>query len=77
MNKLKVDKFKKSELLHDKLVFSMEELSGAMGVSKPTLYKEVKEGRLKVSRLGGRKIFLPKNIRKWLNKLPTGLHIPT
>jgi excisionase family DNA binding protein len=58
-------------LLNKKLAFSIKELTELMPVSRDTVSREVKAGRLIVTILGRRQMFLAENVRKWLNSLPT------
>ena len=43
---------------HTKLAYSIAELTTLLGLGRSTLYCEVKAGRLKLSKVGGRSIIL-------------------
>jgi len=40
------------------------------GLSAPTIYKEINEGRLKAKKLGKRTIITPEAEKDWINNLP-------
>ncbi len=40
------------------------------GVSRPTIYKAIKDGRLQAKKVGKRSIILPEWVDAWLNDAP-------
>lgn len=45
---------------------SVEDVVRAVGVSRTTIYKEIKAGRLKITKVGRRSLILPENFKAWL-----------
>jgi excisionase family DNA binding protein len=54
----------------EKLVYSIREASAATGLSRSTLYLEIRDGRLAVRKAGRRTIILDEDLRDWLSRLP-------
>ncbi len=51
-----------------KLAFNIEEVSEMTGLSRGSITKEIKEGRLISSRVGDRYLIVPEEIHKWLEE---------
>lgn len=50
----------------DYQAMSVEDVVRAVGVSRTTIYKEIKAGRLKITKVGRRSLILPENFKAWL-----------
>lgn len=48
---------------------SVKDIVQAAGVSRTTIYKEIKLGRLKITKIGRRSVILPENFKAWLAHL--------
>lgn len=55
---------------HDKLALSIKELIAISGISRTSIYNEIKLGRLVVRKLGRRTIVLVSDTERWLGALP-------
>ena len=51
-----------------KLAYRISEAAEATGVSRSTLYKEIKAGRLKKTRLAGRTVILAGELQKFVGE---------
>ncbi|GJM00243.1 MAG: hypothetical protein DHS20C07_19220 [Methyloligella sp.] len=51
-----------------KLAFNVDEVSEMTSLSRGSVMKEIKEGRLISSRVGDRHLIKPEEIHKWLDK---------
>jgi Helix-turn-helix domain len=51
--------------------FSIKEVMRRTSLSRTSIYKEIKSGRLKVRRCGGRTLVLPEDFAAFLRNLPT------
>lgn len=49
-----------------KLAYNIPELTAASGVGRTKIYEEIKSGRLKATKAGGRTIILAEDARAWL-----------
>lgn len=49
-----------------KLVYTIDELCQAVGISRATVYKEIKEQRLRVRKVGKRTLVPVDEVRAWL-----------
>jgi excisionase family DNA binding protein len=49
-----------------KLAFTIPEAVRATGIGRSTLYTHIKDGRLRATRVGGRRIILAENLAAWL-----------
>jgi excisionase family DNA binding protein len=47
-------------------IYSMREVSEILKVTERTLYNYIKEGRLKVQKIGGKWIITEENLRKFI-----------
>ncbi len=57
---------------HDKQAFSIKEFCTAFGLGKTSVYKEIKEGRLKTKKPNRRTIITRQAAQEWLSTLPEG-----
>lgn len=56
-------------MMGNKELLSVEEVCDLVGLSRPTLYRELNEGRLKASKLG-RKTFISREaLQEWIKGL--------
>jgi len=53
-------------VLHPDAVFSLEQARRALGMEKSTLAREIRLGRLRVSKRGKRYLFLGSWLREWI-----------
>ena len=58
--------------LGEKLAFNVAEFLAAHGIGRTTFYAEVKAGRLRTVRCGGRVLVLREDADAWRLSLPTG-----
>jgi hypothetical protein len=56
---------------NDKRAYSRPEFCNAHGIGQTKFYEEVKEGRLKVRKVGRKTIVLRDDAEDWLQQLPT------
>jgi hypothetical protein len=56
---------------NDKRAYTRMEFCDAHGVGQTKFYEEVKEGRLKVRKVGRKTIVLRDDAEAWLQQLPT------
>jgi excisionase family DNA binding protein len=54
-----------------RLAYSITELSRSVGISRDLIYAEIKNGRLKVTKIGDRTVIPLSSIEAWLNR-PAG-----
>jgi excisionase family DNA binding protein len=50
--------------------YSVNEFCGRNGISRSTVYEEIRRGRLKVRKLGRKTLITDKAERTWLDALP-------
>ncbi|NLZ43192.1 MAG: helix-turn-helix domain-containing protein [Comamonadaceae bacterium] len=50
----------------DRLAFTIEELAEAAGLGRTTIYREVKSGRLRLTKIGKRSIITVAEAERWL-----------
>ncbi|HEX8565177.1 MAG TPA: helix-turn-helix domain-containing protein [Pyrinomonadaceae bacterium] len=53
---------------HQKLAYSVKELSKLAGVCERKIHYEIKEGKLKTSRIGRRILILATEVERWLEE---------
>ena len=53
----------------DKLAYSIKELSAALAISPPTIYREVKRGRLHITKIGRKSVVLADEARRYIAAL--------
>jgi hypothetical protein len=56
---------------NDKRAYSRPEFCNTHGIGQTKFYEEVKEGRLKVRKVGRKTIILRDDAEDWLQQLPT------
>jgi excisionase family DNA binding protein len=54
----------------DRQAFTVREFCARYGICKSTFYVEVKHGRIKARKLGGKTIILRKDAERWAAALP-------
>jgi len=52
---------------HQKLAYSVRELSELVGVCERKIHYEIKQGKLNISRIGRRVLIQSADVDKWLN----------
>lgn len=57
-----------------KLAYAIPELAAAVGVGRTKIYEEIKAGRLRVTKCGGRTIITASQAQAWLASLPQQAH---
>ncbi len=55
-----------------KALYNPEEAMDLIGVSRPTLYREIKKGSLKLRKIGRKSVFHRDDLIHYVNDLPTG-----
>ena len=50
-----------------KLSYSIPQAVAATGIGRSTLYKHIKSGTLRATRIGGRTVILEEHLTAWLN----------
>jgi excisionase family DNA binding protein len=50
-----------------KLAYSIPETVAATGIGRSTIYKHIKAGTLRATRIGGRTVILAEHLTAWLN----------
>lgn len=53
---------------HQKIAYSVKELSELVGICERKIYYEIEEGKLKTSRIGRRVLILAVEADKWLQQ---------
>ncbi|MEJ7860004.1 MAG: helix-turn-helix domain-containing protein [Pyrinomonadaceae bacterium] len=53
---------------HDKLAYSIRELSKLVGICERKIYYEIEQGKLKISRIGRRILIRANEIDRWLQE---------
>ena len=53
-----------------KVLYSSEETMVILGISRPTLYREIRKGELKLRKIGRRSVFHADDIVAYVNALP-------
>lgn len=54
-----------------KALYGSEEVVKLLGVSRPTLYREIKRGALKIRKIGRRTVFHVDDLNAYLTDLPS------
>ena len=57
-----------TSMQHQKIAYSIKELSELVGICERKIYYEIKEGNLKTSRIGRRVLILASEADNWLSK---------
>lgn len=50
-----------------KLAYTIPETVAAIGIGRSTIYKHIKAGTLRATRIGGRTVILAEHLTAWLN----------
>jgi excisionase family DNA binding protein len=53
-----------------KLAYSINEIRQLVGVGRTSIFKAIKEGKLKVAKCGSRSLVLAGDLQQWLASLP-------
>jgi excisionase family DNA binding protein len=56
---------------HNKLAYSIRELSELVGICERKIYYEIEQGKLKISRIGRRILIRANEIDRWLQDAET------
>lgn len=60
-----------SEIITEKLAYSVEAAAKASHVGRTLIYAELKSGRLRAKKIGRRTIITAEALAEWLNALPS------
>jgi len=55
------------ELTKPARLLSIVEVAECAGVTKPTIYRQIQSGRLRVTRIGGRTLVHPNDYEAWID----------
>ncbi|MEI7668573.1 MAG: helix-turn-helix domain-containing protein [Pseudomonadota bacterium] len=58
-------------MMTDKKAFSVNEMLATLPIGKTTLYKAIKSGKLRATKLGKKTLFLAKDVSDFLEALPS------
>jgi excisionase family DNA binding protein len=61
---------KSSKIAALRLAYSIADVTRITGVGRSLLYEEIKEGRLRIRKLGRRTLIFDADLRAWLEGLP-------
>ena len=53
--------------LQDKLAYSIKDVRGLTGLSNATIYAQIKEGKLRSAKSGGRTLILAQDLHTWID----------
>ena len=60
-----------TELVRDKLAYSIKEVRSMTGISTAKIYSDIKKKRLRSAKAGGRTLILAKDLQAWIDSWTT------